>query len=94
MPRGVDGRFLDPKLSARLGLVVHSPKVARNLTGSVYESGIKPCNFNGLVSEFERELGELRATFLGKGHHVRTPSASVTLTAADRGELALVGAPG
>ena len=42
-----------------------TPKVARNSLWSVFECGRKPHDFNGPISKFEREVGELRATLLG-----------------------------
>ena len=39
--------------------------VARNSLWSVFECGRKPHDFNGPISKFEREVGELRATLLG-----------------------------
>ena len=43
----------------------HTPKVARNFLWSVFGCGLNPHDFNGLISNIEIVVGELRATLLG-----------------------------
>ena len=52
--------------------VTTPPKVARNLTRSLFEIGHKRCNSNDHDSMFEAAAGELRATLLG--NHCGTSS--------------------